>query len=89
MLKFVHLAIAATFAVTAIDRDGLLGGPDVSLLERTLDATGAAILASGGIRSIADLEAVRGIGCAGAIVGRAIYDGSLDLGAAIRSMSTA
>lgn len=77
-----------TFAVTSIERDGLLGGPDLELLTACVGATrgGAskgAILASGGIRSVADLEAVRGVGCAGAIVGRAIYDGSLDLSAAI------
>ena len=76
-----------TFAVTAIDRDGLLGGPDLGLLERCVGQTGAAILASGGIRSIADLQAVRAIGCAGAIVGRAIYDGGLDLGDALASLS--
>jgi phosphoribosylformimino-5-aminoimidazole carboxamide ribotide isomerase len=72
-----------TFAVTSIERDGLLGGPDLELLASCLKATGATILASGGVRSVADLEAVRRIGCAGAIVGRAIYEGSLDLAAAI------
>jgi len=74
-----------TFAVTSIERDGLLGGPDLELLASCVRSAGAAaaVLASGGIRSLADLEAVRRIGCAGAIVGRAIYDGSLDLTAAI------
>jgi phosphoribosylformimino-5-aminoimidazole carboxamide ribotide isomerase len=74
------------FAVTAIERDGLLGGPDLALLDACVNLTGAAVLASGGIRSIADLEAVRRLGCAGAIVGRAIYDGSLDLESAIAAM---
>jgi phosphoribosylformimino-5-aminoimidazole carboxamide ribotide isomerase len=74
------------FAVTAIERDGLLGGPDLALLDASVNLTGAAVLASGGIRSIADLEAVRRLGCAGAIVGRAIYDGSLDLESAIAAM---
>lgn len=69
-----------TFAVTAIDRDGLLGGPDLALLERAIDATNAAIIASGGIASLDDIRAVRRIGCVGAIVGRALYDGTLDLG---------
>jgi phosphoribosylformimino-5-aminoimidazole carboxamide ribotide isomerase len=69
-----------TFAVTAIDRDGLLGGPDLALLERMTRATDAAIVASGGIASVDDLSAVRRIGCSGAIVGRALYDGTLDLG---------
>jgi phosphoribosylformimino-5-aminoimidazole carboxamide ribotide isomerase len=85
---------ATTFVVTAIDRDGLLGGPDLDLLGRivglTRDATAgpaaaANVIASGGISSIADLEAVRALGCSGAIVGRAIYDGDVNLGEAIRS----
>ncbi len=80
-------AVGATvFAVTAIERDGLLGGPDLALLEACVNQTGAGVLASGGIRSIADLEAVRRLGCVGAIVGRAIYDGSLDLESAIVAM---
>ena len=76
----------AIFAVTAIERDGLLGGPDLALLDACVNLTGAAVLASGGMRSIADLDAVRRLGCAGAIVGRAIYDGSLDLELAIAAM---
>jgi phosphoribosylformimino-5-aminoimidazole carboxamide ribotide isomerase len=43
-------------------------------------------VASAGIASLEDLAAVRAIGCSGAIVGRALYDGSLDLRAAIRSL---
>jgi phosphoribosylformimino-5-aminoimidazole carboxamide ribotide isomerase len=76
-----------TFVVTAIDRDGLLGGPDLALLQECARATDAAVIASGGIRSIADLEAARRIACAGAIVGRAIYDGTLDLAAAIAAIA--
>ena len=76
----------ATFAVTAIERDGLLGGPDLDLLERCVRATDAAILASGGIRDVDDLLAVRRVGCSGGIVGRAIYDGRLDLAAAIAAI---
>jgi phosphoribosylformimino-5-aminoimidazole carboxamide ribotide isomerase len=79
----------ATFAVTSIERDGLLGGPDLALLESCARSSAAAVIASGGVRSIADLQAVRGVGCGGAIVGRAIYDGSLDLRAAIAAMSEA
>jgi phosphoribosylformimino-5-aminoimidazole carboxamide ribotide isomerase len=72
-----------TFEVTAIDRDGLLGGPDLELLGRLVALGGGRIIASGGIRSIDDLQAVRALGCAGAIVGRALYDGSLDLAQAV------
>jgi len=75
-----------TFIVTAIARDGLLGGPDLDLLERCLAATDATVIASGGVTTIDDLHAVRRIGCGGAIVGRAIYDGRLDLASAIREI---
>ena len=75
-----------TFVVTAIDRDGLLGGPDLRLLERVLRLTGAAVIASGGIATIDDLKAVRAIGCSAAIVGRAIYDGRIDLAEALAAL---
>ena len=76
------------FEVTAIQRDGMLGGPDLALLERCMADPRARIIASAGIASIADLRAVRDLGCAGAIVGRALYDGTLDLATALRELAT-
>lgn len=76
----------ATFEVTAIDRDGALAGPDLDLLASAV-ASGAEVIASAGIRTVADLRAIRGIGCTGAIVGRALYDGSLDLEEAMAAMA--
>ena len=75
------------FEVTAIDRDGLLGGPDLRLLESLVTLQRGQIIASGGIRGIDDARATRDIGCVGAIVGRALYDGSFDLAAAIRALA--
>lgn len=72
-----------TFEVTAIERDGLLGGPNLALYERLLRLGRGAIIASGGITTLDDLIAVRDIGCSGAIVGRALHEGHLDLGAAL------
>jgi phosphoribosylformimino-5-aminoimidazole carboxamide ribotide isomerase len=66
---------------TAIERDGMLGGPDLDLLSEVRDASGLPVLAAGGIRSEADLAAVATIGCEGAVVGRALLDGSLPLSA--------
>ena len=77
---------AATFEVTAIDRDGLAGGPDLEGLERLVRLKAGAIIASGGIRDATDLRAVAAIGCAGAIVGRALYDGSLTIEAAVAAV---
>lgn len=68
-----------TFEVTAIERDGLLEGPDLDLLRRLVALGQGRIIASGGIASIADVIAVQAAGCAGAIVGRALYEGRIDL----------
>lgn len=67
----------ARILCTAIDRDGTLAGPDLELLRRVLDASGLAVLAAGGIASRADLDAVAALGCEGAVVGRALLEGSL------------
>jgi len=64
---------------TAIERDGTLTGPDVELLGRVLEASGLPVIAAGGIRSQADLDTVAAVGCEGAVVGRALLDGSLPL----------
>lgn len=72
--------------VTAIGRDGMLAGPDLELLGATVAAGAATIIASGGISTIDDLEAVRRLGCSGAIVGRAVHEGRIDLAEAIRRM---
>jgi phosphoribosylformimino-5-aminoimidazole carboxamide ribotide isomerase len=76
------------FEVTAIDRDGLLGGPDIDLLQELIGLDRGTIIASGGIRSILDLRAVKALGCVGAIVGTAIYSGALDLADAIAALET-
>ena len=65
--------------MTAIDRDGLLAGPDLALYERIVGIDRGTVIASGGIATIDDLRALRDAGCSGAIVGRALYDGRLDL----------
>lgn len=71
------------FEVTAIDRDGMMAGPDLELLAVVAGEAGVNVIASGGVRSVEDLRAARAIGCAGAIVGRALYDGTLSLEAAL------
>ena len=69
-----------TFEVTAIDRDGLLEGPDVALLRSLVELDRGRIIASGGVSSVDDVLAVQAAGCGGAIIGRAIYEGRVDLG---------
>src|SRR4051794_596123 len=64
-------AAGARILVTAIDRDGTLGGPDLALVEQAA-ATGLRVLAAGGVRSPADVDALAGVGAEAAIVGRAL-----------------
>lgn len=72
-----------SFEVTAIARDGLLGGPDLDLYARLVARDRGSIIASAGVASVEDIAALRSIGCAGAIIGRALYDGRLSLRAAL------
>jgi phosphoribosylformimino-5-aminoimidazole carboxamide ribotide isomerase len=72
-----------TFEVTAIDRDGLLEGPDLELYRRLVALDRGSIIASGGVTTLEDITAVRSIGCSGAILGRALYEGRLDLEGAL------
>jgi phosphoribosylformimino-5-aminoimidazole carboxamide ribotide isomerase len=51
--------------------------------------TGAPVIASGGIRDVEDVRVLAGLGLAGAIVGRALYEGTLDLAAALAACTTA
>ncbi len=64
---------------TAIDRDGTLEGPDVGLVSRVVDRSGLPVLSAGGIRSQADLDELADAGAEGAVVGRALLDGRIQL----------
>lgn len=60
---------------TDIGRDGLLAGPAVDLYRRVLEHfPDLALVASGGVSSVSDLQALAEAGCSGAIVGKAIYE---------------
>ena len=66
--------------VTDISKDGLLAGASTDLYKAILkEVPSIRLIASGGVSSVADLELLRSIGCSGAIVGKAIYEGHIDL----------
>ena len=65
--------------MTAIDRDGTLDGPDLAMLRGLVRRARGELIASAGVASAADITAVRALGCAGAIVGRALYEGRVTL----------
>ena len=66
--------------VTDVERDGMMTGPNLELAQRVARATGIPALLSGGVRELADLEAARAVPeIAGAIVGRALYEGAFSV----------
>ena len=73
----------AAFVVTDISRDGMLVGPDVDGLGAVQRATTVPVIASGGVRSLADVVALRDLGLAGVIVGKAIYEGRFGVDEAV------
>lgn len=86
--RFEDAGVAAII-YTDIDRDGAMGGPNVAATEALARAVDIPVIASGGVSSLADLIALRETGViAGAISGRALYDGALDLGAALNALKS-
>jgi phosphoribosylformimino-5-aminoimidazole carboxamide ribotide isomerase len=74
--------------VTDVERDGMLSGPNLELACRIAAVTGLPALLSGGVRSLADLrEAAARRQIAGAILGRALYEGGIDLGEALAALA--
>jgi phosphoribosylformimino-5-aminoimidazole carboxamide ribotide isomerase len=71
-----------TVIYTDIERDGMLGGPDLTGAAALL-ATGARVIVSGGVASAEDIRGARASGLAGVIVGRALYEGRLTLSEAL------
>lgn len=71
------------FVVTDNKTDGKMNGPNFHLLAKVFDQSGAAIVASGGVSDLSDLAKLRQMGMEGVIVGKALYEGVLDLTAAL------
>ena len=81
--KFVALDVN-TFLVTSITRDGTLSGPDLDTLKEACQYAGAAIIAAGGIGGLDDLVALKRVGVAGAVIGKALYEGKFTLKEALK-----
>jgi phosphoribosylformimino-5-aminoimidazole carboxamide ribotide isomerase len=69
---------------TDIATDGMLQGPNLEAMEEMIRSVGMEVIASGGVSSIADLISLKNIGAAGAITGKAIYTGAINLEQAIQ-----
>ncbi len=81
---------AAAIVYTDIERDGALEGPNLAATVALARAITTPVIASGGVASLADLRALKAHeadGVAGVIAGRALYDGRLELAAALRALA--
>ncbi len=77
--SYMNKGIAQIFC-TDIQKDGKLAGPSIDLYKRIIEKfPSLQLIASGGVSNIEDLHALRTIGCAGAIVGKAIYENRITL----------
>jgi len=83
--KFVNMGVRFLL-VTSIQRDGTLIGPDINNLSKLLHLN-ANIIASGGVRDLEDLVALKSLGLYGVIVGRALYEGHFSLKEALKIVS--
>ncbi|HYF84041.1 MAG TPA: 1-(5-phosphoribosyl)-5-[(5-phosphoribosylamino)methylideneamino]imidazole-4-carboxamide isomerase [Clostridia bacterium] len=71
---------------TDISRDGTMSGPNLDGIEKMCNVEGARITASGGVRSIDDLLAIKRTGAEGAIIGKALYAGVIKLEDALKAV---
>jgi phosphoribosylformimino-5-aminoimidazole carboxamide ribotide isomerase len=79
---FANWPIAA-IVFTDIARDGMLSGPNVPALAELAAAVPLPVIASGGVTTLDDIRRLLGCNLAGCIIGRALYEGQLDLAAAL------
>ena len=71
---------------TDISKDGTLSGINVEQTKTLVDNTNINIIASGGVKTIEDLRAANKIGCEGIIIGKALYEGTIDLKKALEEI---
>lgn len=82
--KAMEAAGVRTLIFTDIDRDGMLSGPALDALQQLNAAVSCNVVASGGIKDVEDIRALKAAGLYGAICGRSIYKGTLSLQEALR-----
>jgi phosphoribosylformimino-5-aminoimidazole carboxamide ribotide isomerase len=73
----------AAIVYTDISRDGMLSGPNADALAEMAQGVRVPVIASGGVTTLEDIRTLKNLGLAGCIVGRALYEGRLDLKEAI------
>lgn len=88
LAKSFEDAGVAALIYTDIMRDGAMGGPNIEATAALARAVNIPVIASGGVSSLADLKALKETGViSGAISGRALYDGAIDLSEALKALA--
>jgi len=83
--KFADLKVK-TFLITSIAKDGMLQGPDLETLSEACKYPGVEVTAAGGIGGLNDLVALKRVGVAGAVIGKALYEGRFTMKEAIKTV---
>ena len=83
--KYVKLGVQ-TYLITSIAQDGMLTGPDLQTLKAATKVPNVKVIAAGGIGTIGDLSALKEVGCEGAVIGKALYEGRLTLKEALSNI---
>ena len=83
--KFANLKVK-TFLITSIAKDGMLQGPDLETLSQASKHPGIEVVAAGGISGLNDLVALKRIGVAGVVIGKALYEGRFTLKEAVQTV---
>ncbi len=74
---------AENIIYTDIATDGMLMGPNLSAMREMSEAVSINVIASGGVTTLSDIEALKDTGVEGAIIGKALYTGNIDLSEAV------
>ena len=83
LLREIHGLPLAAIIYTDIARDGMMSGPNLEATAEVVQATCLPVIASGGVTTVQDVERLKAAGVAGAIIGRALYEGTITLEAAL------
>jgi phosphoribosylformimino-5-aminoimidazole carboxamide ribotide isomerase len=83
--KFTALGIV-TFLITSIKKDGTLSGPDLETLSEACKFSNVKIIAAGGIGGLNDLIALKQVGVAGVVIGKALYESRFTLKEALETV---
>jgi phosphoribosylformimino-5-aminoimidazole carboxamide ribotide isomerase len=89
LARSVAMLGVETIVCTDVSRDGMLQGPNLELIQEVLEVGPRAVIASGGIATLEDLRKLKTLeplGVIGAIVGKALYEGTIDLKQAIQAV---